>query len=49
MLGRRWTYNVWGFGCVKLTLGRKIIRVGIVAGELAKIIREKRGLSGPYE
>ena len=26
--GRGWTYNVWGFACVKLTLGRKIIRVG---------------------
>ena len=22
------TYNLWGFGCVKLSLGRKIIRVG---------------------
>jgi hypothetical protein len=28
MPGRGWTYNVWGFGCVKLTLGKKIIRVG---------------------
>ena len=28
MPGRGWTYNIWGFGCVKLTLGRKIIRVG---------------------
>src|SRR5579871_1348372 len=26
--GRGWTYNIWGFDCVKLTLGRKIIRVG---------------------
>jgi hypothetical protein len=22
------TYNLWGFGCVKLTLGKKVIRVG---------------------
>lgn len=26
--GRGWTYNLWGFGCVKLTLGKKIIRIG---------------------
>lgn len=28
IIGRGWTYNLWGFGCVKLTLGRKIVRVG---------------------
>jgi hypothetical protein len=44
--GRGWTYNVWGFACVKLTLGRKIIRVGTDdAEELAKVIREKIGRS----
>jgi hypothetical protein len=26
--GRGWTYNLWGFDCVRLTLGRKVIRVG---------------------
>ena len=26
--GRGWTYNLWGFDCVKLTLGGKIVRVG---------------------
>ena len=26
--GRGWTYNIWGFGCAKLTLGNKVIRVG---------------------
>ncbi len=26
--GRGWTYNLWGFDCVKLTLGSKVIRVG---------------------
>jgi hypothetical protein len=42
MPGRGWTYNVWGFACVKLTLGRKIIRVGSDdAEELTKFIREK--------
>ena len=28
VLGRGWTYNLWGFGCTKLTLGRKVVRVG---------------------
>ena len=45
--GHGWTYNVWGFGCVKLTLGRKIIRVGTDDAEgLAKVIREKNGSGG---
>jgi hypothetical protein len=26
--GRGWTYNLWGCGCVKLSLGRKVVRVG---------------------
>lgn len=48
--GRGWTYNIFGRDCVKLTLGRKIIRVGTDdAGRLAKFIREKTGRSGPYE
>ena len=50
MPGHGWTYNFWGFGCVKLTLGRKIVRVGTDdADELAKVIREKIGRSGPCE
>ncbi len=28
IVGRGWTFNLWGFDCVKLTLGRKVIRVG---------------------
>ncbi len=48
--GRGWTYNVWGFACVKLTLGWKIIRVGTDdADELAKVIREKTELSRDFE
>ena len=48
--GRGWTYNIWGFDCVKLTLGRKIIRVGTDdAEELAKFIREKIGRGGLSE
>ena len=26
--GRGWTYNLWGFDCVRLTLGARVIRVG---------------------
>jgi len=26
--GRRWTYNIWGLGCVKLTLDAKTVRIG---------------------
>lgn len=26
--GRGWTYNLWGFDCVKLSLGDKVIRIG---------------------
>ena len=47
---RGWTYNIWGFACVKLTLGRNIVRMGTDdADELAKVIREKMGLSGLSE
>ncbi len=46
MPGRGWTYNLWGFNCVKLALGRKIVRVGTDDAEgLAKVIREKIGIS----
>ena len=45
VLGRGWTYNIWGFGCVKLTLGRKVIRVGTDDAEnLAKFIHEKKSV-----
>ncbi len=48
--GRGWTYNLWGFACVKLTLGRKIIRVGTDDAEgLAKVIQEKMGGGGRSE
>jgi hypothetical protein len=36
------TYNIWGFGCVKLMLGRKIVRLGTDEPEvLAAFVREK--------
>ena len=42
--------NLWGFACVKLTLGRKVIRVGTDDAEgLAKFLGEKTGLSGLSE
>jgi hypothetical protein len=44
--GRGWTYNIWGVDCVKVKLGRKIIRVGTDdAEELARFLRGKTGLS----
>jgi hypothetical protein len=40
--GRGWTYNLWGFGCVKLTLGRKIVRVGTDdVDNLVRFLRDK--------
>jgi hypothetical protein len=39
---RGWTYNLWGFGCVKLTLGKRVIRVGSDDVErLAEFLRAK--------
>jgi hypothetical protein len=26
--GRGWTYNVWGYDCVEIRLGKKLLRVG---------------------
>jgi len=44
--GHGWAYNICGFACVKLTLGRKPIRVGTDDAEgLAKVIREKMSTS----
>jgi hypothetical protein len=28
MPGKGWIYNLWGFDCVKITLGRKTVRIG---------------------
>jgi hypothetical protein len=25
---RGWTYNLWGFGCVKVQMGKKTVRIG---------------------
>jgi hypothetical protein len=40
--GRGWTYNLWGFRCVKLTLGKKTVRVGTDdAANLAEFLKAK--------
>ena len=42
MLGRGWTYNLWGRDCAKITLGRRIIRVGTDdVKNLVACLREK--------
>ncbi len=28
MIGKGWIYNLWGFDCVRISLGKKAIRVG---------------------
>ena len=28
ILGRGWTYNLWGYDCVKIQMGKKIVRIG---------------------
>ena len=44
--GRGTTYNLWGFGCVKLWLGTKVIRVGSDDVEnLVAFLRTKVGQS----
>jgi len=44
--GRGTTYNLWGFGCVKLSLGRKVIRVGSDdVDNLAEFLRGRIGAS----
>lgn len=48
MPGRGWSYNIWGYSCVKLTLGRKLIRIGTDDAEgLAKFLGERTGLPVP--
>ena len=42
--GRGWTYNLWGFGCVKLTVGKKVIRVGSDdVDNLAAFLKQRPG------
>jgi len=46
--GRGWTYNVWGFDCVVLHLGKKVIRIGSDdVDNLVDFIKAKIGGSRP--
>jgi len=48
--GRGTTYNLWGFGCVKLSLGRKVVRVGSDdVDHLTEFLRRKIGASPGYQ
>ncbi len=43
---RGWTYNLWGFDCVRITHRGRSIRIGTDDVEgLAALLREKAGLS----
>ena len=42
--GRGWTYNLWGFDCVRLAVGERTIRVGSDdAANLAAFLKTKIG------
>ena len=45
--GRGWTYNIWGYDCVKLRLDRGVIRVGSDdVANLVRFLRERIGQPG---
>ncbi|HYW81334.1 MAG TPA: hypothetical protein VE890_17250 [Thermoguttaceae bacterium] len=45
--GRGWTYNLWGFDCVKLTLNGRMLRIGSDDVEnLLVFLRSKTGGEG---
>ena len=47
MPGRGWTYNLWGFDCVRITLGRKTIRIGTDDPQgLAEFLKAKIAADG---
>lgn len=44
MPGRGWTYNLWGFDCVRLKVGGRTISIGTDDVEnLVRFLREKTG------
>ena len=48
--GRGWTYNVWGFDCVKLAVGSKTVRIGTDDPEgLLQFLHAARGDSNSPE
>jgi hypothetical protein len=44
--GRGWTCNLWGFGSVKLSFGRKVIRVG--SDDVENLVEFLRGKVGEF-
>jgi hypothetical protein len=51
LLGRGWIYNLWGFDCVRVELGKKIIRIGtddpVGLAEFLETRRPKAGTTLP--
>lgn len=48
MPGRGWTYNLWGFDCVRISLGRKTVRIGTDDPQgLAEFLKTKIPADGP--
>ena len=48
MPGRGWTYNLWGFDCVRITLGSKTVRIGTDDPQgLAEFLKTKIAADGP--
>jgi hypothetical protein len=39
---RGWTYNLWGFGCARLQLGNRVVRIGTDdVDNLVRFLRHK--------
>ncbi len=48
MPGKGWIYNLWGFDCVRITLGRKTVRIGTDDPQgLAEFLKTKIAADGP--
>lgn len=46
--GKGWIYNLWGFDCVRITLGRKTVRIGTDDPQrLAEFLKTKLAPDGP--
>ena len=44
--GRGWTYNLWGFTCVKVRMGKKTVRMG--TDDVRGLVRFLRGKIGEW-
>lgn len=48
MPGKGWIYNLWGFDCVRITLGRKTVRIGTDDPQgLAEFLKTKIAAAQP--